>query len=1418
MRTNLSMINLSRRVKNAAAALLFLTAYTISAIGPFVPVASAALLPGSDISVASFPFGIKNSSSYSEPGGVPTAQGSFKNGNVGAYVEGACIPTVFEVKNTSNSAGDISLAAVFDHFNSPTIGIDNLEAITYSGTGNPVDNITNLNQLGYPKSNLSVVSSFKNSTASSTAANITGPYSGNSTSTNAFVYGSSTFGHYNINLTDVQSNQTVYVAFCARLSLDASDYSGSSLSIRTAGAGAENIPIPVNSLLKRPSITVTKTVQGGDAKAEDFSFTITPSVNGQSVFDISPGTNSVIIDNIYPSGEYKIVESGPTGYSFSEGSGVQCETDPSSIGLAAGAMMATVAAAKNPTNATCNFTNDRQSGTVTLVKSVINNNGGQLGVDDFGLTIRGTSVSSGQSLTLPSGVPVAINEAGNANYDFVSITGDGCPSTLGGTVTPVNGQNITCTIKNDDKAPSLTLNKVVEIDNGGGATENQWTLTADGAAAGTLSGPGAAGDTDVISGANFKVGTYSLSESDGPAGYSASDWSCTGTDTQSGSTITLGFGQSAVCTITNSDIAPQLTVIKHVVNKYGGTATADLFTMDITGTKVANSSFAGSEAGITTSLAAGSYSVGEHGGPLGYSARYSDDCSGTIKIGETRTCTVTNSDTSAMLSGVKYEVNADAIDGTGATGLPNWTICLDADNSGTCDDDEQTTTTDPNGAYSFTNLSLGTYSLIESLGGSMDGWTQIFAPIPVTLGLGGESTSNDFGNFKNGDIHGFKWNDLNGDGKKTSDEPKLQGWTIFIDKDGDNVLDTNEASTITDGQGNYSFDNLAPGTYTICEVMQAGWAQTAPATASKCSSRTINISGESNTIKFGNQARGSLTVVKNVDDGFGKVSNNVNGWTWDYDGDYQDGSNETASSTNTVGVPADIYTINEDQQKNYHFTSVSCTKNGQPYTATSAESFDVTVGAGDAVVCTFLNTRDTANITVTKVVNNNHGGQAKVSDFDLYVDETKVTSGVSQTFVTSTSYDISEKANVDGYTQKSLKCWLANDVFKVDLTETFTLTYGNDVECEIVNNDIAPKLTVYKYVDNGYTNLTKTSSDFTMLVDGTNVSDDSFAGSYSGTTVTLDVGNYNVTEGNHDGYDMYMQGLCDSTIDIGEENNCYIYNYAIEDPQINVVKSGPTQAHEGDTVTYTFTVTNPGNVPFPQVQVDDDIAGAGTYVSGDTSDDGYLDPGETWIYTADYVIPAGQIDDVYNTVTACYTYGFEEDSFDRQQEGFNYGCDTDDHTLDVLHPSLVVVKSGPVNAQLGTTGTYTFTVTNTGDTPLDVTKVLDDIAGTGIYVSGDTNTDGMLDLDETWIFTANYKFTKVGSIKDTVDVCGIDALELEVCAEDDHTTIVYTPQVLGLEDTGTNITAPLFLSTGLLGLAVLAMLQRRRFDEVAPRE
>ena len=59
-----------------------------------------------------------------------------------------------------------------------------------------------------------------------------------------------------------------------------------------------------------------------------------------------------------------------------------------------------------------------------------------------------------------------------------------------------------------------------------------------------------------------------------------------------------------------------------------------------------------------------------------------------------------------------------------------------------------------------------------------------------------------------GEIHGTKWNDLDGDGVRDAGEPGLEAWTIFLDQNTNGVLDAGEPNTLTDVNGDYALTDL----------------------------------------------------------------------------------------------------------------------------------------------------------------------------------------------------------------------------------------------------------------------------------------------------------------------------------------------------------------------------------------------------------------------------------------------------------------------------------------------------------------------------------------------------------------------------------------------------------------------------------
>jgi hypothetical protein len=384
------------------------------------------------------------------------------------------------------------------------------------------------------------------------------------------------------------------------------------------------------------------------------------SQGGVSSWNINGSGSQSLIS--FAAGTYDLKEVIPTGWTLDSAS---CElqtlpnSTPTGTALAApvngdGTLTAGVTsfAIQAGLETVCTFTDSKRA-TLKLVKTVVNNNGGAAVVGDFTLKANTTTFVSGTAQAVGAGT-YALTETSTVTGYLASswvCTGGGTQSADGSSVTIAAGENVTCTITNNDIAPSLTLNKILVKDNGGTANESDWTLSATGTAQSptNLSGPGASGSADVVSTDSFKADTYTLAESGGPSGYTASSWSCTGATIVNGNQITLALAQTATCSITNNDDSAHLIIKKVVVNDNGGAKHATDFKFKVNGGTA--TTFIQSDdqdhGENTVDVNAGSYSVVEDGLPItGYGTSY-DGCSGTIATGETKTCTITNNDVKA---------------------------------------------------------------------------------------------------------------------------------------------------------------------------------------------------------------------------------------------------------------------------------------------------------------------------------------------------------------------------------------------------------------------------------------------------------------------------------------------------------------------------------------------------------------------------------------------------------------------------------------------------------------------------------------------------------------------------------------------------------------------------------------------------
>lgn len=147
-----------------------------------------------------------------------------------------------------------------------------------------------------------------------------------------------------------------------------------------------------------------------------------------------------------------------------------------------------------------------------------------------------------------------------------------------------------------------------------------------------------------------------------------------------------------------------------------------------------------------------------------------------------------------------------------------------------------TARTDANGAYRFEGLRAGTYRIVER---QPDGWLDGRDSVghvdgrpsgrvaandtfgDVVLRWGSIGVDYNFGELLPGSIQGRVHADRNGDGLLDPGEPTLTGVLIeLIDHRGSVV-----ASTQTDSNGQYRFEHLVPGTYSVRETQPVGYFQ-----------------------------------------------------------------------------------------------------------------------------------------------------------------------------------------------------------------------------------------------------------------------------------------------------------------------------------------------------------------------------------------------------------------------------------------------------------------------------------------------------------------------------------------------------------------------------------------------------------------
>jgi len=747
-------------------------------------------------------------------------------------------------------------------------------------------------------------------------------------------------------------------------------------------------------------------------------------------------------------------------------------------------------------NSSSDFTicNTRDTGLITIEKIVVGGNA--LPSDwDFSISSVAGTFKSGDSVTVPTG-SYTVTESGPSDYSATAATGI-CSGLQGGTATMTVTENGgTCTFTNTRDTGSLKVNKRTDGNGDGdfndfgegtnGEDSNEFTWSLDGV------GTNAIGSTVAgVTTGNHNVGENTVS------GYHFVGWFTVGSTQYSctnpeGTTlpVSVAVAKNATTEITlcNARDTGTITIIKDAQPNGGTDFSFDVsrsfpggdFELEDDG----DDNNGGTEESKTVTVATGQYWV-EEDGETGWklTSIVCNDQNSTVDIetgratinveaGEAITCTFTNQRLGTLIIKKDATPNSDE----------NFRFTRSFGGSFELEDDGNDNNGGTDETRTFENLTPGSYTITED---QETGWvlSDIVCSDQTVPNVQGRSVTVEIGynetvtcTFKNtelGKIQGYKFNDTNGNGDRDSGEAYLNDWAIFIDANTNGAYDDGEVTTTTSGQfwffgwhdeGEYEFDNLLPGTYSVCEVPQDNWTNSTPL----CQSTTLT-AGDTDELYFGNHEPLTLRAYKIVCENESDLPNwgdndapNITattaqnfvdnsegacrfeeGWDfqWGYDGEvvkYGNGDQlgaapdpwQTLGTTNASGYTETTLTsietdddlwVREVLRENYvpysyppappagdaYSAEIYCHKDGQNY-----DNFDRVddVRFGETYYCVAFNALNTGDVIVTKYNDDNGNGtrdqgEETLSGWDMNVQS-----------VGDDTYDTTQTTGQDGTT------------------------------------------------------------------------------------------------------------------------------------------------------------------------------------------------------------------------------------------------------------------------------------------------------------------------------------------------------------------------------------------------------------------
>jgi len=217
----------------------------------------------------------------------------------------------------------------------------------------------------------------------------------------------------------------------------------------------------------------------------------------------------------------------------------------------------------------------------------------------------------------------------------------------------------------------------------------------------------------------------------------------------------------------------------------------------------------------TSTSAAGTYPITIVANTLAANNYTFNMANGNLTVGRVASTTVVTSSNTAVTSGQSVTFTATVTPASAGGESGTVTFQIDGGNVSTAALSGNTA------SYTTASLAVGNHTIVAVYSG--DGNFSGSSSPGLMQTVNGSGLVSIAGTI---DV------DSNGSGVYQTGDAGIPGVTVYLDANNNGQLDAGEISVETDAGGDYTFGNLAAGTYTVREVAPDGYVQTSPAAAS----------------------------------------------------------------------------------------------------------------------------------------------------------------------------------------------------------------------------------------------------------------------------------------------------------------------------------------------------------------------------------------------------------------------------------------------------------------------------------------------------------------------------------------------------------------------------------------------------------